>query len=245
MYRFFVENEQINEDRITIFGNDFKHIVNVLRLKQEEKIIICDRQGIDYCCIIEIINQNDVICKTISAHPSNQELDTKLYLFQGIPKQDKMELIIQKSVELGIHEIIPVQMSRSIVKINGDNEKKKLERWQKISEAAAKQSQRSTIPQITSSLSLEKAIQYAQKIEKLIVPYECANRKELGRDILLNPKRYESIGIFIGPEGGFEEQEIKLLQDHKAEIITLGKRILRTETASLVVLSNIMYNLEE
>lgn len=244
MHLFFVDENQIVGEWITIVGEDFNHIVNVLRLSIEEEIIISNRQGTEYCCIIDSIERESIKCKILSIEQSNQELPTKIYLFQGLPKQDKMELIIQKSIELGVHEIIPVAMVRSIVKINNQNKGKKNDRWQKIAIAAAKQSHRAIIPNILEPITFSEALAYASKLDCIIVPYEKAINIEKTKEIFANSSKYDSIGIFVGPEGGFDENEINRLTDLNASIVTLGKRILRTETAGLVVLSIIMYNLE-
>lgn len=242
---FFVNENQIEENKITIYGEDVNHIINVLRLPLGEKILICNGQGKEYCCIIDFINKDKVICNVISSYKSKQELPTKIYLFQGLPKQDKMELIIQKSVELGIFEIIPVIMSRSVVKISNKNFNKKNDRYQKISLAAAKQSHRGIIPNVKEIMTFEEALLYAEKLEKLIIPYEKADNMNVSKEIFANSGKYSSIGIFIGPEGGFEEIEIDKLLAIGSSIVSLGRRILRTETASLAALSILMYNLEE
>ncbi|PKM96193.1 MAG: 16S rRNA (uracil(1498)-N(3))-methyltransferase [Firmicutes bacterium HGW-Firmicutes-1] len=244
MHRFFVEDNQIEENYITIEGADVNHIVNVLRLSTNEEIIISNRQGQEYCCIIDLLEKEFVKCKIQSVQQSNQELPTKIYLFQGIPKQDKMELIIQKSIELGVYEIVPVVMARSIVKINQQNKEKKNDRWQRIASAAAKQSHRAIIPTVTDAMSFDEALQYAGKLENVIVPYEKASDMKSSKEIFSQAANHGSIGIFIGPEGGFDEIEIERLMAMEASIVSLGKRILRTETAGMVVLSILMYNLE-
>ncbi|PKM50812.1 MAG: 16S rRNA (uracil(1498)-N(3))-methyltransferase [Firmicutes bacterium HGW-Firmicutes-7] len=244
MHRFFVEENQIDESSITICGDDVNHITNVLRLSTKEEIIISNRQGQEYCCIIDVLEREFVKCKILSVQQSIQELPTKIYLFQGLPKQDKMELIIQKSVELGVYEIIPVVMARSIVKINQQNKEKKNDRWQKIATAAAKQSHRATIPRVTVPMTFDEALQYAEKLGNIIVPYEKATSANDSKEIFLQASNYDTIGVFIGPEGGFDEIEIQRLITMEASIVSLGKRILRTETAGMVVLSILMFNLE-
>lgn len=244
MHLFFVDENQIDGEYIKITGEDYNHIVNVLRLSVEEEIIISNRQGTEYCCIIDAIERENVNCKVLSIEKSDQELPTKIYLFQGLPKQDKMELIIQKSIELGVYEIIPVAMSRSIVKINNQNKGKKNDRWQKIATSAAKQSHRAFVPNVLEPMTFNEALNYAKNLDLIIVPYEKATDIKKTKEIFTSLSKYDSIGIFIGPEGGFDEHEINSLMSLYASVVTLGKRILRTETAGLVVLSIIMYNLE-
>lgn len=245
MHRFFVDDSQIEESQITITGEDVNHIINVLRLLIGDEIIISNRQGKEYCCIIDSMERDKVRCIIQTIDEALQELSAKIYLFQGLPKQDKMELIIQKSIELGVYEIIPVSMARTIVKINENNKNKKNERWQKIAMAAAKQSHRGIIPNVHEPMTFDAALKFASQLDTIIVPYENALNIKDSKKLLSNLSREQSIGIFIGPEGGFEEQEITRLGELKASIISLGKRILRTETAGLVILSILMFNLEE
>lgn len=245
MYRFFVNDNQIDNDIITILGEDVKHIESVLRLSKGDEIIISNGQGKEYCCIINSIKKDTIICTVNLSYDSKKELPIKIYLFQGLPKQDKMELIIQKSVELGVFEIIPTMMHRSVVKIQNKDFKKKNERYQKISLAAAKQSHRGIIPKIKDYMTFDDALAYAKSLDKIIIPYEKANNIKATKELLLSLSKHSSIGIFIGPEGGFEDMEINKLTDLGASIISLGKRILRTETASIVALSILMYNFEE
>lgn len=244
MHRFFVRPDQIDDIKGQITGTDVNHIAHVLRLKPGEEILISNRQGTEYYCIIEGIEEESVFCRVLYTQAAEQELPTKLYLFQGLPKQDKMELIIQKSVELGAYEIIPVSMARTIVKITEKKLDKKTDRWQKISEAAAKQCGRGIIPKVHEPMSMKQAIEYAGTLDQVLVPYEKADDLEESKKIMMNPGQYHSIGIFIGPEGGIESQEIEKLEAIGARTVTLGKRILRTETAGLVALSILMYHLE-
>ncbi len=244
MHLFFVDENQIESEFIRITGADVNHISKVLRLPLQEEILISNRQGLEYCCIIDSIDKDFINCKILSIEESNQELPAKIYLFQGLPKQDKMELIIQKSIELGVYEIVPVAMERSIVKLNSSKKDKKADRWQKIAESAAKQSHRGIIPRVHEPLSFKEAMKYAKELDTIIVPYEKANQAQYSKEVFSKLNNFNSIGIFIGPEGGFAKQEISEIEDLGASIVTLGKRILRTETAGLVVLSIIMFNME-
>lgn len=246
MHWFYVENSQIFDNSITIIGSDVNHIKNVLRMEKGEKVVICNGQGKDFYCIIKSVTNEEVIVEIQEMNDSESELPSKLYLFQGIPKKDKMELVIQKAVELGVFEIIPVAMKRCVAKIdNKKKEIKKIERWQSIATAAAKQSGRGIIPNIHSVMNFEEAIQYAKTMEFGIVPYEQEKNREKSKEIIQQCYKYKTIAIFIGPEGGFDDKEIDKVIEAKMHPITLGKRILRTETAGLTMLSILMFELED
>lgn len=241
MPKFFVTKQQITQ-QIEILGEDAKHIKTVLRKKEEEELIVCDGEGIDYICNINHFEENKIIVDIVEKQICEAEPPIKIILFQGLPKADKMELIIQKCVELGIDAIVPVETERSIVKLN-KKEYKKIERWQKIAEAAAKQSGRGKIPQIGNVLSFEQALQYSKKLDKSIIPYEKEQKTNLKEFI----KNFEgkSIGIFIGAEGGFSEQEIVKAVEQNVLPVTLGKRILRTETAGMITTAILIYEIEQ
>lgn len=246
VYRFYVEKEQIKDGKIVITGSDVNHIKNVLRMEIGEKIIVCDGQGMDYYSVIESQSKEEILLSIEEEKQTQSELQGKIYLFQGIPKKDKMELIIQKAVELGVYEIIPVMMKRTIVKIEDKKkEMKKLERWQAIATSAAKQSGRGIIPQITETKTLSQALSYQKELDCKIVPYENAKGISRTKEIIAGLKSSSNVGIFIGPEGGFEEEEIRQAMEEGYEPITLGKRILRTETAGLSILSMIMLQMEQ
>lgn len=245
MHRFYVGTENIEDNRIVITGSDVNHIKNVLRLNKGEKIVICDGQGQDYYCIIDNVAKEQVIAVIEDKQKANTELRTKIYLFQGLPKKDKMEFIVQKAVELGVYEIVPVKMKRTIVKI--DNEKKertKLNRWQTIANEASKQSRRGILPNVHEIVSYKEAIDMAKELEYVILPYELAEDMEYTRKSIEEASKCSSIGIFIGPEGGFDEEEVSFAKEIGIKTITLGNRILRTETAGLTALAMLMYNIE-
>ena len=244
MPRFFVSPDAVKENEIEITGIDVNHIKNVLRMQVGESVEICDGKGTDYACVIKSLERDAVMLDIKDSSPSSAELKQRLYLFQGLPKSDKMELIIQKAVELGVYEIIPTVTSRCIVKIDAKKEDKKIARWQQIAEAAAKQSGRGIIPKIKTPLSFKEALEYADSIDTVLVPYEKAEGIESTRAILSEAKDKSSVAVFIGPEGGFDQKEIELAQEKGAKAITLGKRILRTETAGLCILSVLMFNAE-
>jgi 16S rRNA (uracil1498-N3)-methyltransferase len=246
MHRFYVTADQIKEDTIRITGSDVNHIKNVLRMKQGEELIICDGQGKDCYCIINRVSEGEIITKILSTRETGTELKTKITLYQGLPKKDKMELIIQKAVELGVYEIVPVVTRRVIVKLEDKKkEAKKLVRWQAIAESAAKQSGRGVIPVVRPIISYSEAIQECGNRELGLIPYENAEGISYTRQIMNKIKEYASIGVFIGSEGGFEEEEIELAKMNNICPITLGNRILRTETAGLAILSMMMLSLEE
>ena len=245
MYQFFVEPSQIQGTRVVITGNDVNHIKNVLRMQPGEEIAVSNGEdGKEYRCGIEELYDDEIVCTLRFVKEDGVELSSKIYLFQGLPKADKMELIVQKAVELGIYEIIPVSTKRAVVKLDEKKAKSKIARWQTISEAAAKQSKRRIVPQIHTVMSFKEAVAYAKDIQIKLIPYELAEGMEKTREIIGSLKPGEDIAIFIGPEGGFEENEIQTALDNGIEPITLGKRILRTETAGFTILSWIMYQLE-
>lgn len=244
MYHFFVSAENISESEVVINGGDFNHIKNVLRMKIGEKFIANDGNGASYCCSIREFVGDNVIADIEKGQLESNELPVKLVLFQGLPKSDKMETIIQKSVELGVSEIVPVEMLRCVVKLDEKKKKSKLSRWQSIAESAAKQSGRTVIPEVKPAMSFEKALEYAKELDLLLVPYECAESVKALQEKLGGIKSGMSVGIFIGPEGGYESSEIEKAKDCGGEIVSLGKRILRTETAAIAALSICMFNIE-
>ena len=251
MYHFFVEPDQISDKSVIITGEDVNHIKNVIRLKVGDEISISNGiDGRDYRCGIASMTDTEILCELRFIKEDGVELPSKVYLFQGLPKGDKMELIIQKLVELGVFEIIPVAMKRRVVKLDDKKAKSKIVRWQSISEAAAKQSKRGVVPQIHDVMSFQTALEYAQTMDVKLVPYEMeetldgASGMAGTKKIIEGLKPGQSVAVFIGPEGGFEESEIQAAIDAGMKPITLGKRILRTETAGMTVMSWLMYQLE-
>ncbi len=250
MYRFFIERKNIDLDsgicRIT--GSDVNHIGNVLRMKRGEQVLLsCGEKEdpVEYLCEIEEVRSEEVAARILEFRKSGRELPSDLYLFQAIPKGDRFETVIEKSVELGVHRIIPVLSARTIVKLDESRARKKAARWNALSLTAAKQSKRAFVPGVELPVSWNKALETAKKLDRILVPYENAEGIAHTRQILESLKRGESVGIFIGPEGGFEEKEIWQLQEQGAEVITLGHRILRADTAGITVLSLLMMQLEE
>ena len=246
MQRFFVEPHQIDEEahQIHITGSDVNHISNVLRMKTGEELWISDGSKYEYRCTIESFEPDEVLLHIVYSQEPEYELPCRIYLFQGLPKADKMELIIQKAVELGAYEIIPVETKRCVVKLDGRKSAKKTARWQQIAESAAKQSKRMLIPEIHEVMTYKQALEFAKQLDVKLIPYELAKGMKETREILSEIKPGQSVGIFIGPEGGFEEEEVAKALEAGAHAITLGRRILRTETAGLAILSVLMFQLE-
>lgn len=246
MQRFFVEPHQIDEEahQIHITGSDVNHISNVLRMKMGEELWISDGSKYEYRCTIESFEPDDVLLHIVYSQEPEYELPCRIYLFQGLPKADKMEFIIQKAVELGAYEIIPVETKRCVVKLDGRKSAKKTARWQQIAESAAKQSKRMLIPNVHEVLTFREALKYAESMDVRLIPYELARGMQETKEILAGIEPGQSVGIFIGPEGGFEEKEIEAAIEGGAKPITLGRRILRTETAGLAILSVLMFQLE-
>ncbi len=238
MFNFFVDKEKEN-DRYQINGCDYNHIKNVLRMKEGEKLIVSNNGKSDLC-EIESFNDSEVFVKVIEENYNDTSLPVKIVLMQGLPKSDKMELIIQKTVELGVDKIIPVETSRSIVKIENKKKDGKTARWQAIAESAGKQSKRNYIPEISPILTFREAIERAKEFDLFIVPYECKDGMTATKETLSLIKKDMTIGIFIGPEGGISEEEINRAESVGAKVISLGKRILRTETAAITAVGMIM-----
>lgn len=247
MQRFFVEPYQIEEEahRIHINGTDVNHIKNVLRMKCGEDVWISDGGDKEYHCQIEELGEDEVLLHILYAQEPEYELPNKLYLFQGLPKADKMELIIQKAVELGAYSVVPVSTRRCVVKLDNRKAEKKVSRWQQIAESAAKQSKRMLVPEVHSVMTFKEALAYAKELDVLLIPYELAKGMKETKELIQAIEPGKSIGVFIGPEGGFEEQEVADAMEAGAKPITLGHRILRTETAGLAVLSVLMFQLED
>ena len=241
MPKFFFNKNDISRGQVQLFGEDEKHIKTVLRAREGEEITLCDGEGMDYQCRIASLERG-VLLDILSQDVCETEPKTKITLYQGLPKADKMELIIQKCVELGVDRIVAVSTERAIVKLD-KKETKKLERWQKIAEAAAKQSGRGKIPEIGQQvLKFKEAVAEAKELDGAIIPYE--RERETGIRQFVQNFKGESVGVFIGPEGGFADEEIALAQENGITPITLGKRILRTETAGMTTTAILLYELD-
>ena len=265
MYRFFVERQQIDEEqgRIRITGEDVRHIRNVLRMKQGEQLLLCSGRADDpwdYLCEIDYgagaekksrgkkepaAEAADFLeAVIVEKRLSEAELSSEIILFQGLPKADKLESILQKSVELGVSAVAPVMMKRTVVRLDEKKAKNRNERWNAIALSAAKQAKRGVIPPVLPLLSWQEALEKAGSCRHILVPYESAEDISYTRDAIESVKPGESAAVFIGPEGGFEPDEIRDLKEAGAKIITLGHRILRTETAGPAILAALMLHLE-
>lgn len=245
MHHFFVTPQQISGDKIRIEGGDVNHMKNVLRMKLHEKAEISDGESRTYLCEVEAYEEDVAVLHILEEMEADTEPASKLYLFQGLPKSDKMELIVQKAVELGVYQVIPVAMKRSVVRLDDKKAAKKADRWNSIAESAAKQAGRNRIPEVTMPLSYKESLKMAEELDVILLPYELAGGMEATREVIRQIKSGQSVGIFIGPEGGFEPEEVDAAVSIGAKVITLGRRILRTETAGLATLAVLMFELEQ
>lgn len=245
MQRFFVTPDQVGEDKIRIQGSDVNHMKNVLRMRPGEEVMVSDGNNRQYRCRVEDYPEGEAVLAILEAGLVDTELPSRIYLFQGLPKQEKMELIVQKAVELGVCQVIPVQTRRCVVKLDAKKAAKKVQRWQQIAESAAKQAGRGYIPAVSEVMTFQEALAFSETLDIRLIPYELADGMEGTRKILDGTRPGQSVGIFIGPEGGFEKEEVGRAVEAGAMPITLGKRILRTETAGIAVLSILMYRLEK
>ncbi|ACL70027.1 conserved hypothetical protein TIGR00046 [Halothermothrix orenii H 168] len=242
MHRFFVSEEQIRDDLVIIKGNDYNHIVNSLRLNPGDKLIVCPGNCRDYVATIEEIKENQITGKIIKEYKNRNEPSLNITLAQALPKKRKMDLVIQKATEIGVRSIIPLKTTRTIVRLNKKKERKKTDRWQKIAKEAAKQSGRGRIPTVERVYSLKELTQFKSNFDLIIIPWEEEQGKNL-KNVLstVNVSEISKILVIIGPEGGFPPEEIKFIEQLGGIPITLGPRILRTETAGLVVLTMLLY----
>ncbi|WP_026893687.1 16S rRNA (uracil(1498)-N(3))-methyltransferase [Clostridiisalibacter paucivorans] len=244
MHRFFVDKDNITDEYITITGENVNHIKNVLRLKVGDEIFLCDGERNDYLVKIEAIAKDKVTGLIIDKMKSKGESDVEVILYQGMPKGSKMELIIQKATELGVSKIVPMISDRVVVKFK-DHKKtsKKVDRWNKIALEASKQCNRGIVPKVTSPVKFKDVLIELKDKKNIIVPYE--NEENISIKSVLRNISKDSVNIVIGPEGGFEESEIENFKSINAKIVSLGSRILRTETAGIVTVALALYELED
>lgn len=246
MLHLFADPSDVQDELLTITGPEVNHIRNVMRLKPGEEISVSiGGDGKEYRYGIESYTEDSVLCRLRFVKDKEVELPVKVLLFQGLPKADKMDLIVQKAVELGAAEIIPVSMERCVVKLDTGKAAKKTARWQTIAESAASQSRRSIIPRVLAPMSMKEAVEYAkEQTEVRVIPYELQEDDGSVKQYLESLKEGQSVSIFIGPEGGFAPGEVELAKEAGIRPISLGRRILRTETAGLAILSWLIYILE-
>lgn len=250
MHHFFVSPMQIHEEsgEIQICGTDVNHIRNVLRMKVSERLLVSNGEGKDYMCEIQSFSEDAVLLTITDEVFEGTELKSRIFLFQGLPKSDKMEYIIQKAVELGVFQIVPVATKRSVVKLDEKKAESKRKRWNAIAESAAKQSRRGIVPEVMQVMSYKEAIAASASFTYRFIPYEnfkdMKSTKEL-LDAIDHQVEGCDIAIYIGPEGGFEETEVAYAMEQGVQPVSLGRRILRTETAGLMLASVLMYKLEE
>ena len=246
MYKFFVDQSQINNNKIEIIGEDVNHIKNVLRLKNEDTIIVCNKASFkSFLCVIKQIQKELIMCKIQEELKISNEPNTYIHIFQGLPKANKFEWIIEKCTEIGVKEISPIIMQRTIIKLNEKDEIKKLERWKKIAEVSSKQSKRDYILRINPIINFEDIFKKLINYDIVMVAYENEKENSLKKILKTLSAKNNKIAVIVGPEGGIDENEIVLLKKNNVIPITLGNRILRTETAPMVIASNILYELEE
>lgn len=254
MIQIFADISAMQDGILSIGGEDYNHIRNVLRMRPGEEIAVLsdasplpDTGADEYRFEIVSFTENRVNCRLLSVSRTQVELPVRVLLFQGLPKADKMDFIVQKSVEMGAVQIIPVEMHRSVVKLTGDKRRKRVARWQSIAEAAAKQSRRALVPEVRDVMSMQEALSLAvSEADLVLVPYE-RMAQETGpgtRELLESLQPGQTAAVFVGPEGGFEESEIQTALEQGAKTISLGRRILRTETAALAFLSFLIYRFE-
>lgn len=243
MFNFFVEDSARIGDHFRISGADYNHICNVLRMQQGD-IFLVSCEGTSCLCCFDHAEDDAVLARIVEENYQNTELPVSFYLFQGLPKGDKLELIIQKAVELGVAGIIPVEMSRCVVKLDEKKKKSRQERWQSIAESAAKQSKRSVIPEVFDVLTYKQAMAKAAELDLFWVPYENERGMEATSEALVKIQPGMSVGILVGPEGGFDPREIEQAREIGADIISLGKRILRAETAAVTAVGMGMLHVE-
>ena len=246
MHHFFVNPEQVEDGLIRITGSDVNHIKNVLRIRQGEEMLVSDGTGRDYLCQAEEIAGQEVTVRILETEEAGREIPSRLWLFPGLPNSDKMDFLIQKAVELGAAGIVPVSTRNTVVKLDQKKEEAKVKRWQAIAESAAKQSKRSLVPRVSGIMTLKEAFDYveSQGFSVRLIPYEHEAGMDGTKTELDAAGPGQDIAVFIGPEGGFDEREIELALSKGVRPISLGRRILRTETAGLALLSVLMMRLE-
>lgn len=241
MPKFFAARENISDGQIIIDSEDVNHITRVLRLGKGDRVEICDGMGYDYTAVIQKAESKRIVCAVLEKRRADTEPETEVTLFQAIPKASKMEYIIQKTTELGIARIVPCVMARCVSRLDG-REDKKCSRWRRIAEAASKQSGRGVIPEVCAAVEFREAVEMMKKSDIYFAPYECETDGNL-KKVLTSKRDVKTVSFMVGPEGGFDISEAEYLKENGVPTVTLGRRILRTETAGEAVLAMIMYEL--
>ena len=249
MYHFFIQKTAIEDDIIRITGEDYNHAVNVLRLRVGEEVLISDEDAVDYTCVVQETGsfpdgERFLSVRVTEVREENHELPARVVLFQALLKGDHMELVIQKAVELGVTEIVPVEMKNCVMKLDPKKAASRVERWQKIAEAAAKQSKRSSVPKVHEPVKFVEAVRMAEELDVPFLPYEQEKGMQSLAEVMLQFVPGRSIGFFIGPEGGFDRMEAKHAMNRGIVPVSLGSRVLRAETAAVAVMSIVMVRLE-
>ena len=244
MPRFFCD--AIAGGKAVITGEDAAHIARSLRMQPGERLTLSDGQGTDFDCVLDLVTPQEVFLTVLESYPCRTEPSVYVRLYMAMPKAEKLELIVQKAVELGAAGIVPVSTKNAVVKLDAKKEEAKRKRWQAIAESAAKQSGRSLMPRVMGLMTLGQAFDYIEKEQFALrlIPYEHEAGMEGSRQELSRVAPGQDIAVFIGPEGGFDEAEISLALKKGVRPVSLGKRILRTETAGLAMLSVLMMRLE-
>ena len=244
MPRFFCD--AIAGGKAVITGEDAAHIARSLRMQPGERLTLSDGQGTDFDCVLDLVTPQEVFLTVLESYPCRTEPSVYVRLYMAMPKAEKLELIVQKAVELGAAGIVPVSTKNAGVKLDAKKEEAKRKRWQAIAESAAKQSGRSLMPRVMGLMTLGQAFDYIEKEQFALrlIPYEHEAGMEGSRQELSRVAPGQDIAVFIGPEGGFDESEINLALKKGVRPVSLGKRILRTETAGLAMLSVLMMRLE-
>ncbi len=245
MPRFFVSPDRIGSGQITVEGPDVNHMINVLRMAEGDELTVSDGQGMDYFCRISRKEKDTILLDIVDRWRSFSELPVRLVLFQGLPKADKMDLIVQKAVELGVYRVVPVVTERTVVRLDDKKAARRTARWQAISESAAKQAGRAIVPEVSAPVTFDEALKMCRGMDAFLMPYEKAEGMAAARACVAGLSGCRSVGVMIGPEGGFSGEEAAKAKAEGASLISLGRRILRTETAGLTMLSILMFALEK
>lgn len=240
MANFYIAREQINENTAIITGEEAQHISRVLRMKKGDEVTLCDGEGSFYEAVLSDFSDKTVTADILSSRRAETEPEVKLTIFQGVPKNPKLETIVQKATEIGVVRIVPMDTVRAVAKLDKAS---KVDRLRKIAREAAKQSKRGIVPEVTDCMSFKDAVKMAAEADLAIIPYE--EETEVSLKKALTGKAPVTVSVMIGPEGGFDKEEVRLAKDAGITSVTLGKRILRTETAPLAVSAAVLYELGE